>query len=106
MLGPDLTYSLTLPLQEKYFAIQREGNRAVVFALLVNRVYFLRDTSFSTKSLSSTRATLCEILAIRTLRENETAMDLAVAMTTSWHVFSGANDAVRSWRRERLAMTE
>src|ERR1700741_2119798 len=101
MLGPDLTYSLTVPLQEKYFALQRQGNRAVVFAFLVNRVHFLRDNSFSTKALSETRAMLCEILAIRTLRENETLLDIALAVTTSWSVFRGASDAVKA-----LAMEE
>lgn len=100
MLGPDLTYSLTLPLQEKYFELQRRGNLAIVFALLVNRVYFLRDSSFSTKALSETRAALCEILAIRTLRENNSLLDLGVAMTTSWPVFSGASDAVREVAKE------
>ena len=74
--------------------MQRSGNKAIVFAFLLNRVYFIRDSSFSTASLSHSRAALCEILAIRTLRENDNLIDLAVVMTTSWLVFKGASDAV------------
>lgn len=93
MTAPDLTYTLVLPLEEKYNAIQRAGNRSVVFCFLLNRVYFIRDQkSLTTGPLSYTRAMLCEILAIRCLRDNgNSIMNLAFALTTSWQVWSGAD---------------
>jgi hypothetical protein len=41
-----------------------------VFCLLLNKVQFVRDsTQLSISTLSLSRATLCEILAVRVLRE-------------------------------------
>lgn len=57
----------------------------------------------ATSPISRTRAELCEILAIRTLREygNE-FLDLAVVLTTSWMVYNGADeDVMRMAREER-----
>lgn len=102
MLAPDLTYSLIRPLQDKYVDLQRTGNRSIVFCLLINRVHFLRAAhhSFSASSISKSRAALCEILATRVLRHNNSLIDLVVAMTTSWHVFGGASDAVLRLAKE------
>lgn len=89
-----LSYKLSLPvmyspLQEKYNKLQ---NMAVPFCLLLNRVNFLRDRNIATRGLSQSRAELCEILAIRTLRHwASSTLDLAVVLTTSWQVFSGAD---------------
>ena len=93
MTAPDLTYTLIRPLEEKYLNIQRKGNFAVVFCLLLNRVHFLRDQHLVTAPLSRTRATLCELLATRTLREfGDNTLELALVMTTSWRVYSGADE--------------
>ncbi|KAA1475470.1 hypothetical protein DENSPDRAFT_426990 [Dentipellis sp. KUC8613] len=103
LTAPDLTYTLIRPLSDKYVALQRDGNMSVVFCLLLNRVHFVRDRSLTTSSLSATRASLCEILAIRALREyGDHLLDLALATTTSWPVYSGADpDVIAQAREER-----
>lgn len=74
---------------------------SVVFCLLLNRVHFQRDQNMASASVSRTRAELCEILAIRMLREYGNDMfDLAVTLTTSWHVYSGADPEVMQAARE------
>ncbi|KAI0351934.1 hypothetical protein OH77DRAFT_843965 [Trametes cingulata] len=101
LTAPDLTYTLVRPLGEKYGALQHSGNLSVVFCLLLNRVYFFRDRHLTTASLSQTRADLCEILAIRALREHaENMLELALALTTSWSVYSGAPSALLQRARE------
>src|SRR5580765_7577726 len=92
MTAPDLTYTLVRPLTDKYLAIQHEGNLALAFCFLINRVHFLRDENVATKSVSRSRAALCEILATRVCRElaNNT-LSLAMALTTIWPLYSGAD---------------
>ncbi|KAJ3926134.1 MAG: hypothetical protein NXY57DRAFT_1029947 [Lentinula lateritia] len=101
LTAPDLTYTLIRPLVEKYGAMQRDGNMSVVFCFLLNRVYFSRDQNMATSPVSRTRAELCEILAIRTLREyGNNLLELAVVLTTSWMVYSGADETVMQMARE------
>ncbi|KAF9075354.1 receptor-activated Ca2+-permeable cation channel [Rhodocollybia butyracea] len=101
LTAPDLTYTLIRPLVEKYGALQRDGNMSIVFCFLLNRVYFLRDQNMASSSVSRTRAELCEILAIRTLREyGNNLLELAVVLTTSWFVFSGADQTVMQMARD------
>ncbi|KAH7926026.1 hypothetical protein BV22DRAFT_1009996 [Leucogyrophana mollusca] len=101
LTAPDLTYPLIRPLEEKYKSIQRAGNKSLVFCFLLNRVHFIRDQNLTTGPLSSTRATLCEILAIRILRDNGNSMlDLALVLTTSWPVWSGADPHIVDMARE------
>ncbi|KAK0489158.1 hypothetical protein IW261DRAFT_1557654 [Armillaria novae-zelandiae] len=98
---PDLTYTLIRPLYEKYSALQHAGNMSIVFCLLLNRVHFIRDQSMATASMSRTRAELCEILAIRTLRDYaDNTLDLVHALSTSWSVYSGADREVMQFARE------
>ena len=60
-------------------------------------MHFFRDDSLATTALSRTRAFLCEILAIRCLREyGDNLLDLAVVTVTSWPVYSGADPIVRN----------
>ena len=55
----------------------------------------------TTAGLSRTRASLCEILAIRILREyGDNLLDLALAITTSWSVYSGAEPDLLARARE------
>lgn len=99
--APDLTYTLIRPLEEKYAALQRRGNLSVVFCLLLNRAYFIRDRNLMTSSLSRSRASLCELLAIRALKEHaHNMLELALALTTSWPVYSGADDVLLERIRE------
>jgi len=58
-------------------------------------VHFFRDDNLATTALSRTRAYLCEILAIRCLREyGDNLLDLAVVAVTTWPVYSGADPVV------------
>lgn len=102
LTGPDLSYTLVRPLEEKYNAIQRAGNKSVVFCFLLNRVYFIRDQkNLTTGPLSSSRAMLCEILAIRCLRNNGSSMlNMALVLTTKWQVWSGADPHIVEMARE------
>ncbi|KAG1767168.1 hypothetical protein EV702DRAFT_1036192 [Suillus placidus] len=102
LTGPDMTYTLVRPLEEKYNAIQRAGNKSVVFCFLLNRVYFIRDQkNLTTGPLSSSRAMLCEILAIRCLRDNGGSMlNMALVLTTKWQVWSGADPHIVEMARE------
>ncbi|KAK0438117.1 hypothetical protein EV421DRAFT_1972863 [Armillaria borealis] len=101
LTAPDLTYTLIRPLFEKYSALQHAGNMSIVFCLLLNRVHFIRDQSMATTSVSRTRAELCEILAIRTLRDYaDNMLDLVHALSTSWSVYSGADREVMQFARE------
>lgn len=92
-MAPDLTYTLIKPLEEKYHTIQRKGNYSVIFCFLVNRVSFMRDQNLLTSALSRSRAALCEIMAIRLLRlYGDNVLELAFVTTTSWKVYSGADE--------------
>jgi len=103
MTAPDLTYTLIRPLEEKYINIQRKGNFSVVFCLLLNIVHFQRDQNLITSPLSKSRAALCEILAIRTLREyGDSTLELAFVTTTSWRVYSGADEEMLKRSMEEL----
>ncbi|KII87361.1 hypothetical protein PLICRDRAFT_42989 [Plicaturopsis crispa FD-325 SS-3] len=99
--APDLTYTLIRPLHEKYSAIQQKGNMSVVFCFLLNRVHFMRDQNLTTTNVSRSRAALCEILAIRMLRDyGNSVLDLTLATTTSWMVYTGADPDVIAQARE------
>ncbi|KAJ7224298.1 hypothetical protein GGX14DRAFT_351429, partial [Mycena pura] len=105
LTGPDLTYTLVHPLLEKYCNLQRaHGNFSIVFCLLLNMVHFGRDDNISTAAISQSRATLCEILATRTLRDcGSSMMDLTVILTTSWPVYAGAEPEVLALGRQEFA---
>lgn len=88
----------------------------LVFCLLLNKVEFARDSQqLSISTLSLTRSTLCEILAIRVLRESsltyknhcetekmltvlggwsERTLPLSTVLLTPWAMFQGAADEV------------
>jgi hypothetical protein len=88
-------------LVEKYSNLQDQGNKCIVFCLLLNRVHFIRDDNLTTTALSCTRAHLCEILAIRCLREyGDNLLDLAAVAVTSWPVYSGADPVTLNLARE------
>ncbi|KAG9009327.1 hypothetical protein FRB90_008420 [Tulasnella sp. 427] len=92
LIAPDLTYSLVQPLYDKY---SRMKNMSVVFCFLLNRVHYLRDNNLASTPLSQSRAALCELMAIKLLRDwAESTMDLCIVMTTSWCIFSGAGPEV------------
>ncbi|KAF8596769.1 hypothetical protein BDV93DRAFT_479992 [Ceratobasidium sp. AG-I] len=95
LTAPDSTYTVVRPLNEKYKA---KNNLSITFCFLLNRVHFLRDQNISTTPLSQTRAALCEILAIRSLRDHaDSTLELATACTTSWPIFAGAPPDLREF---------
>lgn len=101
--APDLTYTLIKPLEDKYANIQRKGNYSVVFCFLLNRVNFMRDQNLVTSSLSRSRAALCELMASRLLRlYADNTLELAFVTTTSWRVYSGADEEVLKQMLEDL----
>ena len=68
---------------------------SIVFCLLLNRAHFRADENMSTAPVSRTRAELCELLAIRTLRDyGDDTLTLAHVVTTAWPVFNGADEEV------------
>jgi len=72
-----------------------------VFCLLLNRVHFVRDDNLTTSALSCSRAHLCEILAIRCLREyGDSLLDLVAVAVTSWPVYTGADPVTLNLVRE------
>ncbi|EJD47954.1 hypothetical protein AURDEDRAFT_113224 [Auricularia subglabra TFB-10046 SS5] len=85
---------LVKPMREKYNALQRKGNKAVVFCLLLNRAHFMRDASSATLNISRGRAALCELLAMDLLDEWEDILDLAAVTTIAWPIFNGADSDV------------
>jgi hypothetical protein len=88
-------------LVEKYIAIQQAGNLSVVFCCLINQVNFTRDENMATQTISYSRAHLCEILAIRIFRATaNNLLNLTMALTTSWPVYSGADQALISQARQ------
>ena len=74
-----------------------------MFCFLINRARFYRDQNLMTAPLSKSRATLCEILAIRTMRiYGDSLLDLALAITTNWPVYMGCDpNILESAREER-----
>lgn len=106
-MAPDLTYTLLRPLEEKYIHIQHKGNLSVVFCFLLNRAHFLRDKNLITSPLSRSRASLCEILATRCLRAyGDSVLELVLATTTSWPVYSGADKALLKQSIDEMNLDE
>ncbi|EIW66012.1 hypothetical protein TREMEDRAFT_74835 [Tremella mesenterica DSM 1558] len=99
LLAPDSTYTIVRPLTDKYLELQ---NSAIVFCLLLNKVQFEHDsTQLSIATLSLSRATLCEILAIRVLRGwSERSLPLATVLLTPWAMFQGASEEVIQHAKE------
>ncbi|WRT69282.1 uncharacterized protein IL334_006266 [Kwoniella shivajii] len=99
LLAPESTYTIVRPLTEKYLELQ---NQATVFCFLLNKVQFTRDSAqLSISTLSTARANLCEILAIRVLRGwSERSLLLATVLLTPWALFQGASEQVIERARE------
>ncbi|CCA70742.1 related to receptor-activated Ca2+-permeable cation channel-Laccaria bicolor [Serendipita indica DSM 11827] len=97
LTGPELTYAFVKPLQEKYAKLE---NKAIIFCFLVNRVHFIRDPNFTTATLNRSRGLLCELLAMRVIRQWSNLIELAHVLITSWPVFEGCSDEILSKGRE------
>jgi hypothetical protein len=78
-----------------------QSGPAIIYSLLVNRLYFLRiqSSALSFHSINATRASLCEILAMRVLdgmhskrgqSADEVLLSLANALVRCFSPFQGA----------------
>ncbi|ORX39230.1 hypothetical protein BD324DRAFT_618919 [Kockovaella imperatae] len=97
--APDSTYTIVRPLTEKYLELQ---NQSIIFCLLLNKIQFTRDSAqLSISTLSTSRATLCEVLAIRVLRGwSERTLPLATVLLTPWALYQGASPEVIARAKE------
>lgn len=90
LTAADINFSIVRPLVLKY---ARLHNLSIVYACLVVRSYFLSeaesDLAFS--GVNTSRAYLCEILAMKLLaRFASNKIQLAAVLTTEWHPLAGA----------------
>ncbi|KAJ7716736.1 receptor-activated Ca2+-permeable cation channel [Mycena maculata] len=85
-----LNFSVVRPLVLKYAKLK---NMAVVYACLVVRAYFLEesDGNLAYAGVMLSRATLCEILAMKLLSHfASNHIELVAVLTTSWSPLAGA----------------
>jgi hypothetical protein len=99
--GTRVLHSIIKPLENDY----ANKSLAVIYALLVNRLYFIRiqTSSLTFHSINATRAAICEILAIRVLDRirvhslfgpDDTTLSLANALVKCFRPFQGAPDDI------------
>ncbi|CAH7682169.1 expressed protein [Phakopsora pachyrhizi] len=74
LTSPAITFSITRPLERTYLSL---NHPAIIFALLVNRVQFINDSThaLTLHSVNATRASLCEILATNLLRKSHESVN-------------------------------
>ncbi|CAK5268564.1 unnamed protein product [Mycena citricolor] len=94
LTASDINFSIVRPLVLKYAKLK---NPAVVYACLVNRAYFLQeceeDLAYAGVMLS--RATLCEILAMKLLSHfASNHITLVAVLTSPWSPLAGASAEV------------
>ncbi|KAJ7227072.1 receptor-activated Ca2+-permeable cation channel [Mycena pura] len=86
----DVNFTVVRPLVLKYAKLK---NMAVVYACLVNRAYFLRESEedLAYAGVMLSRATLCEILAMKLLSHFASHhITLVAVLTTCWSPLAGA----------------
>ncbi|PWN97667.1 hypothetical protein FA09DRAFT_330328 [Tilletiopsis washingtonensis] len=89
----DVNFTVVRPLALKY---ARAQSIAIIYTLLLVRCHFAseaeRDLAFA--SVNATRASLCELLAIKLLRTfSRDGLELVTALTAPFDAFSGAPSA-------------
>ncbi|KAG6879687.1 hypothetical protein C0992_012985 [Termitomyces sp. T32_za158] len=94
LTASDINFSIVRPLITKYARLE---NMAVVYACLVVRSYFLSqcERDLSTAGVMFSRATLCEILAMKLLRRfASNHIKLVAVLTTRWNPLAGATSEI------------
>lgn len=97
LTATDINHITVRPLVRKY---ERIDNLATVYACFVVRSRFLAQAAKSLAHANTmmTRADLCELLAIKLMRqhheEDRRGFALATALTTSWRPTAGAPSEV------------
>jgi hypothetical protein len=92
--APDVNFSVLRPMIATYTRVR---SPAIIYALLLNRVQFLRlaDSTLSFASLQRTRADLCELLSIKLARVfASTDLELVDVLSRSWNPYAGAPESV------------
>ncbi|KAK4058401.1 hypothetical protein OIO90_000559 [Microbotryomycetes sp. JL221] len=92
---PTINFSVVRPLQVKLTGKRTKPPAPLIFGLLVCRVHFLdvADDDLAFAALNTSRADLCELLAIKLLSTYGTApssLELLHILTTPWNPMSGA----------------
>ncbi|KAJ7659964.1 receptor-activated Ca2+-permeable cation channel [Mycena rosella] len=90
----DINFAIVRPLVLKYAKLK---NMSVVYACLVNRAYFLEESEddLAYAGIMLSRATLCEILAMKLLSHfASNHITLVAVLTTSWSPLAGASPEV------------
>ncbi|KAJ6494659.1 receptor-activated Ca2+-permeable cation channel [Mycena vitilis] len=94
LTASDINFSVVRPVVLKYAKLK---NMAVVYACLVNRAYFLEESEedLAYAGVMLSRATLCEILAMKLLSHfASNHITLVAVLTTSWSPLAGASPEV------------
>ncbi|KAJ7773071.1 receptor-activated Ca2+-permeable cation channel [Mycena metata] len=94
LTASDINFSIVRPIVLKYAKLK---NMAVVYACLVNRAYFLKESEedLAYAGVMLSRATLCEILAMKLLSHfASNHITLVAVLTTSWSPLAGATPEV------------
>ncbi|KAI5479025.1 receptor-activated ca2+-permeable cation channel [Pseudohyphozyma bogoriensis] len=91
--SPTINFSIVRPLSIKLSKGPRPPS-ALIYALLVNRIHFLSeaDSDLAFLGVNTTRADLCELLAVKLLSAYETAptsLELLHVLTADFSPFNG-----------------
>lgn len=102
LTASDINFAIIRPLVFKYAALK---NLAVVYACLVVRAHFiaLAAADIAHASLMTSRADMCELMAMKLLRDFASSkVELAAVLTTSWSPIAGAPPEVVEEVRDSL----
>ncbi|KAF8837769.1 hypothetical protein BDN67DRAFT_1071196 [Paxillus ammoniavirescens] len=90
LTAADVNFAVVRPLANKYARLR---NMAVIYACMVVRSYFLSQaaTDLAHSTVMSSRATLCEIIALKLLCHFASSkVQLVAVLTTLWNPLAGA----------------
>ncbi|KIJ66723.1 hypothetical protein HYDPIDRAFT_85148 [Hydnomerulius pinastri MD-312] len=90
LTASDVNFAVVRPLVLKYAKLR---NMAAIYACMVVRSYFLSQaaTDLAHSSIMSSRATLCEIMALKLLSHFASSkVQLVAVLTTLWNPLAGA----------------
>ncbi|GLB40556.1 putative receptor-activated Ca2 -permeable cation channel [Lyophyllum shimeji] len=94
LTASDVNFTIVRPIVHKYARLK---NMAVVYACLVVRSYFLSESErdLANAGVVRSRATLCEILAMKLLtRFASNNIQLVAVLTTRWNPLAGATSEI------------
>ncbi|GAA6032822.1 hypothetical protein JCM8097_000813 [Rhodosporidiobolus ruineniae] len=105
---PELHFNIVLPLVE---LLASHNEPSIVYVLLLVRLQFIREGNsvLASSSLNESRASLCEMLAVRLLRHQASTakgpaqglLAMARALVGGFHAFQGASEEVLNRIREK-----